>query len=95
MNTKSILAITLSLITVLTCLKCRGRLPPPVQKSEDIIVFQNVNLVPMTNEKIFKEPNCFSQREQNHRNRAFKADSSTAKFEGHRWNRSLSDAGSG
>jgi imidazolonepropionase-like amidohydrolase len=47
------LAIALSLISVLSCLKCRGSLPPPVQKSEDIIVFQNVNLVPMTNEKIF------------------------------------------
>ena len=54
MNTKSILAIALSLISVLSCLKCRGSLPPPVQKSEDIIVFQNVNLVPMTNEKIVK-----------------------------------------
>jgi imidazolonepropionase-like amidohydrolase len=54
MNTKSILAITLSLLFILTCLKCRGSLPPPVQKSEDIIVFQNVNLVPMTNEKIVK-----------------------------------------
>ena len=55
MNTKSILAIALSLISVLSCLKCRGSLPPPVQKSEDIIVFQNVNLVPMTNEKIVKD----------------------------------------
>jgi imidazolonepropionase-like amidohydrolase len=54
MNTKSILAIALSLISVLSCLKCRSSLPPPVQKSEDIIVFQNVNLVPMTNEKIVK-----------------------------------------
>ena len=54
MNTKSILAIALSLISVLCCLKCRSSLPPPVQKSEDIIVFQNVNLVPMTNEKIVK-----------------------------------------
>jgi imidazolonepropionase-like amidohydrolase len=54
MNTKSILAIALSLISVLSCLKCRSNLPPPVQKSEDIIVFQNVNLVPMTNEKIVK-----------------------------------------
>jgi imidazolonepropionase-like amidohydrolase len=54
MNTKSILAIALSLISVLSCLKCRGSLPPPVQKSEDIIVFQNVSLVPMTNEKIVK-----------------------------------------
>jgi imidazolonepropionase-like amidohydrolase len=54
MNTKSILAIALSLISVLFCLKCRSSLPPPVQKSEDIIVFQNVNLVPMTDEKILK-----------------------------------------
>jgi len=54
MNTKAILAIALSLISVLFCLKCTGSLPPPVQKSEDIIVFQNVNLVPMTNEKIVK-----------------------------------------
>ncbi len=54
MNTKSILAIALSLISVLSCLNCRGSLPPPVQKSEDIIVFQNVNLVSMTNEKIVK-----------------------------------------
>jgi imidazolonepropionase-like amidohydrolase len=54
MNTKSILTIALSLISVLSCLKCRSSLLPPVQKSEDIIVFQNVNLVPMTNEKIVK-----------------------------------------
>ncbi len=54
MNTKSILVIALSLISVLSCLNCRSSLPPPVQRSEDIIVFQNVNLVPMTDEKIVK-----------------------------------------
>jgi len=54
MNTKSILGITLSLLVILTCLECRRSLPPPVQKSEDIIVIQNVNLAPMTDEKIVK-----------------------------------------
>ena len=48
MNTRSILATTLTLLVVLTFLNCRGRIAPPTHKSEDIIVFLNVNLVPMT-----------------------------------------------
>jgi hypothetical protein len=54
MNTKPVLALTLSLLAIMTCLKCRGGLPQEVHKSEDIFVFQNVNLVPMTDEKIVK-----------------------------------------
>jgi len=54
MNTKSILATLFALLVIQGCSKYRGSFHPPVQKSEDIIVFQNVNLVPMTNEKIIK-----------------------------------------
>jgi len=54
MNTKPVLALTISLLAITTCLKCRGGLPQEVHKSQDIIVFQNVNLVPMTDEKIVK-----------------------------------------
>jgi imidazolonepropionase-like amidohydrolase len=54
MNTKSLLAILFSLFCITGCSKFKGDLPPPAQKSEDIIAFQNVSLVPMTNEKIVK-----------------------------------------
>ena len=54
MNTKSLLAILFSLFCITGCSKFKGDLPSPAQKSEDIIAFQNVSLVPMTNEKIVK-----------------------------------------
>ena len=54
MNTKSILAITLSLLIFVGCSKYQSSLPSQVQKSEEVIAFQNVNLVPMTDEKIVK-----------------------------------------
>ncbi len=54
MNTKSILAITLSLLIFVGCSKYQSSLPSLVQKSEEVIAFQNVNLVPMTDEKIVK-----------------------------------------
>ena len=52
MTSKSILAATLALLVILTGNSCRGGFPPPIQKSEDIIAFLNVNLVPMTEERI-------------------------------------------
>jgi len=61
MNTKSILALTLSLLVTLTCSNCRSSLPPPIQNSEDIIVFQNVSLVPMTDEIILKNQTVLVQ----------------------------------
>ena len=54
MNTKSTLAITLSLLIFVSCSKYQSSLPSPVQKSEEVIAFQNVNLVPMVDEKIVK-----------------------------------------
>jgi imidazolonepropionase-like amidohydrolase len=54
MNTKTLLATLLSLLIITGCSKYRGSFHPPVQKSEDIVVFQNVHLVPMTDEKIVK-----------------------------------------
>ena len=54
MNKKLLLITLLSLLAILSCPKYRSTFPPPVQKSEDIIVFENVNLVPMTDDKIVK-----------------------------------------
>ena len=54
MNTKSLLAILFSLFFIAGCSKYKGDLPSPARRSEDLIVFQNVNLVPMTDEKIVK-----------------------------------------
>ncbi len=54
MNKKLLLITLLSLLAILSCSKYRSAFPPPVQKSEDIIVFENVNLVPMTDDKIVK-----------------------------------------
>jgi len=54
MNTKSLLAILFSLFFIAGCSKYKGDLPSPAQKSEEVIAFQNVNLVPMTGEKIVK-----------------------------------------
>lgn len=54
MNKKMLLATILSLLVILNCSKYKGSFHPPVQKGEDIVVFQNVNLVPMTNEKTVK-----------------------------------------
>jgi len=39
---------------VIGCSTYRGKLPPSAQKREEIIAFQNVNLVPMTDEIIVK-----------------------------------------
>ena len=39
---------------IAACSTYKSDLPSPMQKSEDIIVFQNVNLVPMTEEKIIE-----------------------------------------
>lgn len=54
MNAKSILAITLSLLIFVGCSKYQSSLPSLIQKSKGVIAFQNVNLVPMTDEKIVK-----------------------------------------
>jgi len=55
MNLKSLLATILSLLMIIGCSKYRDKLPPSVQKREEIIAFQNVNLVPMTDEIIVKK----------------------------------------
>ncbi len=57
MNLRSLLSIILSLLIIIGCSKYKGSLPPPVQKSEGVIAFQNVNLVPMTDEQIVKDQN--------------------------------------
>jgi imidazolonepropionase-like amidohydrolase len=54
MNLKSLFATLLSLLVITGCSKYRGALPSTVQKSEEVIAFQNVNLVPMTDEIIVK-----------------------------------------
>lgn len=55
MSTKSILTATLSLLVILTCCDCGGGRVPQVPKSEDSIAFLNVNLVPMTDERIMAD----------------------------------------
>jgi imidazolonepropionase-like amidohydrolase len=54
MNLKPLWATILSLLLVVGCSRYKDSLPPTDQKSEDVIAFQNVNLVPMTGEKIVK-----------------------------------------
>ena len=50
MNLKSFLATILLLPIFVEFSKCQSSLPTPVQESEEAIAFQNVNLVPMTDE---------------------------------------------
>jgi imidazolonepropionase-like amidohydrolase len=54
MNLKSLGATILSLLLIVGCSRYKNSLPSPDQKSEEVIAFQNVNLVPMTDEKIVK-----------------------------------------
>jgi imidazolonepropionase-like amidohydrolase len=54
MNLKSLWATILSLLLIIGCSRYKDSLPSPDQKSEEVIAFQNVNLVPMTYEKIVK-----------------------------------------
>jgi hypothetical protein len=54
MNLKSLWVTILSLLLIVGCSRYKDILPSPDQKSEEVIAFQNVNLVPMTDEKIVK-----------------------------------------
>jgi len=54
MNLKSLWATILSLLLIIGCTRYKDSLPSPDQMSEEVIAFQNVNLVPMTDEKIVK-----------------------------------------
>jgi hypothetical protein len=54
MNLKSLWVIILSLLLIVGCARYKVSLPSPDQKGEEVIAFQNVNLVPMTDEKIVK-----------------------------------------
>ncbi|UCH20714.1 MAG: amidohydrolase family protein [Deltaproteobacteria bacterium] len=54
MNLKSLWATILSLLLIVGCSRYKISLPSPDQKGEVVIAFQNVNLVPMTDEKIVK-----------------------------------------
>jgi hypothetical protein len=54
MNLKSFWVTILSLLLIVGCSRYKDSLPSPDQKSEEVIAFRNVNLVPMTDEKIVK-----------------------------------------
>ncbi|UCF86134.1 MAG: amidohydrolase family protein [Desulfobacteraceae bacterium] len=64
MNTKSFLAIILSLLIFVGCSKYPSSLPSAVQKSEEVIAFQNVNVVPMTDENIVKNQTVLTKGER-------------------------------
>jgi hypothetical protein len=53
MNIKSMLTSFLALLIIQGC--SISKIPPPLSNSEDIIVFQNVNLVPMTDVNLVKD----------------------------------------
>jgi hypothetical protein len=61
MKTKALMAVLISLLTIFSCENNKSKISTPAQAANDFIVFHNVNLVPMTDDRILQNQTVIVQ----------------------------------